>query len=163
MPWAIVGQVSVGAEDREVEIGRVSCSLRGGVLPLLFAYASQLSPDNLSFCIVDFLGDDGVRSLGSARWWPKRQGSLVNLGPGVAESVEGRILVRPRSFNTRWLRVGLPSPVLPVRCSVWVEGPGQVVAARFVPRSFSTASGFFVPSDEGAAPGGARPLVPSND
>jgi hypothetical protein len=105
--------------------------------------------------------DDGARSLGSDRWWPKLQPSAVRLGPGVVSEVAGTVLLRPRTYNLQWLKAGLPAPTMPVAVSAWL--PNGLVFPRFVPRGFSVGAGFFDVAGEPVGPGGAYAVGPADE
>jgi hypothetical protein len=161
MTWHPIGLTTVGANDREVSLGRFAGVLPGGVLHLQLRYAGEGSPDLLSFCIVDFLDDDGARSLGSDRWWPKAQPSAVRLGPGVVSEVAGTVLLRPRTYNLQWLKAGLPAPTLPVSVSAWL--PDGLSFPYFVPRGFAVGAGFFDVAGDPVGPGGAHAVGPADE
>ena len=120
MTWHPIGYRVVGPFDGEVSVGRFAGILPGGILHLLATYHGISGPDPLSFGIFDFLNDDGIRSLGSEKWWPRPQPSAVRLGPAPEEEAEGRILFRLRSYNTGWIRHGLPEPRFAVSVQAWL-------------------------------------------
>lgn len=156
--WHPIGYVIAAPTDREITVGRFASDLPGSVLSLQAAYRGPGSPDVLSFCILDFLDDDQTRSLGSERWWPKPQPSIVRLGPGVASAVSGSVLLRMRRYNRSWLESGLPGPTLPVLVSAWL--PVGTTVPRFVPRGFTVGDRFFDLTGGPVGPGAAHPLGP---
>jgi hypothetical protein len=133
MSWHPIGYRTVGALDGEVRIGRFAGTLPGGVLHLRAAYHGTSGPDPLSFGILDFLDDDGIRSVGSQKWWPKPQPSAVSLGPCPVAEVEGAILFSARSYNVKWLELGLPQPQIGVSVQAWL--PVGVSEPIFCPSS----------------------------
>lgn len=151
--WFPIGYAVMGPSSREVRAGRFAGTLPGGVLYLMAEYLGQGSPDPLSFLLFDFLDDDGIRPLQAGKWWPKEQPSVVQLGPGIASEVAGTILIRPRSYNLRWLEAGLPEPLLPVAVSAWLEtGTASPFA---VPRGFDAGNGVVDVIGEPVGPGAA--------
>ncbi len=136
MSWFPLGLVALGARSREVRVGRFSGDLLDGCLHLRVAYRGGGSPDPLSFFIVDFVGEDGIRSIGSEKWWPKAEPAAVKLGPCPATSASGVVTIKARSFNRRRLLEGFPSPVAPVSIEAFL--PSGSSYPWFTPSGFSS-------------------------
>jgi hypothetical protein len=136
MSWFPLGYVTLGSRSREVRVGRFSGELLDGSLHLRVAYRGGGSPDPLSFFIVDFVGDDGVRSIGSEKWWPKAEPAAVRLGPCPASEASGVVTIKARSFNRRRLLEGFPSPAAPVSVEAFL--PSGSAYPWFTPSGFSS-------------------------
>jgi hypothetical protein len=144
MPWQLVGLVGLGPASDEVVVGRVAADLIGGNLPLLVSTVSPSDPRPLGFGVVSFLGDDGIRSLPSGRYYPQREPQLVPLGPGFAATVAGSIRIKPRSYNRRWLEAGYPAATWFVRVDVEAEVGATI--PRFTPAGVVLGTDEFVPA-----------------
>ena len=144
MPWQLVGVVGLGPASDEVVIGRVAADLIGGTLPLLVSTLSPSDPRPLGFGVVAFVGDDGIRSLPSGRYYPQREPQLVPLGPGFNATVAGSIRIKPRSYNRRWLEAGYPSAVWFVRVDVEAENGATI--PRFTPASVVLGTDEYMPT-----------------
>jgi len=144
MPWQLVGVVGLGPASDEVPVGRVAADLIGGNLPLLVSTVFPSDPRPLGFGVVSFVGDDGIRSLPSGRYYPQREPQLLQLGPGYAATVAGSIRVKPRSYNRRWLEQGFPARSWFVRVDVLAET--AQAPAQFVPRGLVLGGVEFVPT-----------------
>jgi hypothetical protein len=143
MPWQLVGLVGLGPASDEVVVGRVAADLIGGSLPLLVSTLFPSDPRPLGFGVVSFLGDDGIRSLPSGRYYPQREPQLVPLGPGFDATVAGSIRIKPRSYNRRWLESGYPAATWLVR--VDVEAEVGTTIPRFTPAGVVLGDDEFVP------------------
>lgn len=158
--WHPIGFCVVGPASPEVRVGRFAGDLPGGVLHLRVAYHGPASPDPLSFFILDFLGDDGVRSLGSSRWWPRSEPSVVVLGPSYVSTVAGFVLLRARSYNTRWLSAGLPEPVAKISIQAYL--PSGSSSPLFVPGGLFSGPDQYGPIGDPVGPAGAYALGKMN-
>jgi hypothetical protein len=154
MPWQVVGVVGLGPESDEVTVGRVAADLIGGALPVLVTTVSPADPRPLGFGVVSFVGDDGIRSLPSARYYPQREPQALQLGPGYEATVAGSIRIKPRSYNRRWLEQGFPARSWLVRVDAMAAAGSTV--PRFVPRGFVLGASELV-----SAPGPGGSTAPS--
>jgi hypothetical protein len=111
----------------------------------------------LGFGVVSFVGDDGIRSLPAARYYPQREPQALQLGPGLDATVAGSIRIRPRSYNRRWLESGYPARAWFVRVDA-MAAVGSTVP-RFVPRSFSLGGVELVSTGSGDDPSNPFPLI----
>jgi hypothetical protein len=134
MPWFPVGIGYLHSASVEVAIGRVAGVLPGGLLHLRLDCGGGSDIDPLSFLIVDLLGDDGIRPLGSEKFWPKREPAAVRLGPSAEEAVAGVVTLRPRSINRRRLAEGEVLRALPVRVEAFLSA--QPALPRFSSAGF---------------------------
>jgi hypothetical protein len=161
MAWSPVGYVVLGPTTKEVRVGRLAGVLLDGTLHLRVGYGGSGSPDAFSFFIVDFKDDNGIRSVGSAKWWPRPEPSAVRLGPSPEIEIEGSVLIRARSFNSRRLLEGYPSPVAPVFVEAWL--PSGQGFPEFTPRGFAIGSDVFNLTGGPVGPAGAYSIgLPSN-
>jgi hypothetical protein len=112
--------VTVGPIDTVTDAGRVwlRISTDGG---------ESMRP--LAFGIVGFRSTGSTADLGSARYYPEAVPALVMLGPSPFGRVIGDITFRPRSYNLRWLSVGLPFAEWRITVEAFAVGtsPGQTV------------------------------------
>lgn len=158
--WQPIGFANLAANTPQVVIGRFAGELLNGVLHLRIAYEATAGPDPLSFLIVDFLDDDGTHSLGAEKYWPRPEPSVVRLGPSIESEAAGTVLLRPRSYNLRWLEAGLPAPRIPLSVSAWL--PNGISFPRYIPSGFADGFSVFDPSGDPVGPGGAEALIPRN-
>ena len=158
--WHPIGFVALSAFASQVVVGRFAGELPNGLLHLRMSYAARSSPDPLSFLIVDFLDDSGVHSLGSEKWWPRPEPGVVRLGPSIGPEAEGRVLLRPRSYNMRWLEAGVPLHFLPVFVEAWL--PQGTSSPQYLPTGFDDGFSLFDLSGVSVGPAGAQELIPRN-
>jgi hypothetical protein len=144
MPWQLVGVVGLGPASDEVVVGRVAADLIGGTLPLLVSTLFPSDARPLGFGVVAFLGDDGIRSLPSGRYYPQREPQLVALGPGFEGSIAGSVRIRPRSYNRRWLEAGYPAATWFVRVDAMAEIGATI--PRFTPAGVVLDTDEYVPA-----------------
>ena len=157
MPWSLVGVVALGASSGEVVVGRCAADLIDGHLPLLVSTVSPADPGPLGFGVVAFVGDDGIRSLPSARYYPHPQPSVCLLGPGLDATVAGSVRFKPRSYNRKWLEAGFPARSWFVRVSAMAAAGST--APRFTPRGIVLGSDELVPVGGAGSAGVAFPLI----
>lgn len=160
MSWLSIGYCVFGPNTKEVSIGRMAGELLNGILHLRISYHGSESPDPLSFYIVDFLNDDGVRSVDSVKFWPKGQPSACRLGPCPEVEVVGRVLIRARSLNARRLLSGFPAPVAPLSVQAFL--PAGTTFPRFTPAGIQAGEQLFNLTGAPVGPGGAHPVGLSN-
>lgn len=156
MPWLPIGFSVLGPRSREVPIGRFNGDLTDGSLHLRISYRGSGNPDPLSFFIVDFIGDDGIRSIGSEKWWPKAEPSAVRLGPCPAAVASGTVTIKARSFNRRRMLEGFPSPSAPVFAEVFLSA--GTVFPRFAPSGFRSGGVTFFLGGSPVGPAAAYAL-----
>jgi hypothetical protein len=144
MAWQLVGIVGLGPASDEVIVGRIAADLIGGSLPLLVSTLFPSDPRPLGFGVVSFLGDDGIRSLPSGRYYPQREPQLVPLGPGFDATIAGSLRIKPRSYNRRWLEAGYPAAAWFVRVDAMAEIGSTV--PRFTPAGLVLGADEFVPA-----------------
>jgi hypothetical protein len=157
MAWQLVGVVGLGPASDEVVVGRVAADLIGGNLPLLVSTVSPSDPRPLGFGVVSFLGDDGIRSLPSGRYYPQREPQFVPLGPGLENTVAGSIRIRPRSYNRRWLEAGYPAAAWFIRVDVEAESGATV--PRFTPAGVVLGTDEYVPTGGAGDAGSSFALI----
>lgn len=153
--WLPVGLVWVSGTTGETTVGRVAATVLGGVLHLR-ASTLGANPDPLSFLIFDFLSTDGERSLGSEKWWPRAEPAAVRLGPGVTDTIDGRVLLQPRGYNRQWLRVGHPSRTLPILVEAFTAS--GTTLPRFLPSGVVAGDGVYRAATGSPGSDGPHPL-----
>jgi hypothetical protein len=161
MPWFPVGACYLSSTSVEVAIGHVSGVLSGGLLHLRLDCGGGSDVDPLSFLIVDLLGDDEIRPLGSEKFWPKREPAAMRLGPCAEEAVSGVVTLRSRSINKRRLAEREGPRFLPVRVEAFL--PSQPALPRFTPAGFARGEQQLQLSGGPIGPGGAWPVRLSDD
>ena len=127
--------------------------LLNGCLHLRIAYQGTADPDPLSFFIVDFLDDDGIRSIDSVKFWPKAQPAACRLGPCPETEVAGRVMMRARSLNRRRLLSGFPVPTAPFSVEVFL--PAGTTFPRFTPAGLQLGDDLLELVGDAVGPGGA--------
>jgi len=133
--WKLAGIAAISARSAEVSLGSAAGTTLEGRVPLLLTTLQPANVWPLGFAVVGLVEAGNVRSFGSERYYPQREPTLVNLGPGVSSSYSGRIVLRPRGYNRRWLESGYPAPVWIVRAAVYDNGANT--APTFTPNSFT--------------------------
>ena len=135
MGWQPLGVAALTAKTEEVTLGRLGIELSQGQLLVRLSTSAGGSVRPLAFGVVGFIDDDGIRSLGDARYYPQLEPSVVSLGYGDLTAVTGRLTFRPRAYNLRWLEVGLPSAVWRLTVEVFV--PAGVTVPAFSVSAFA--------------------------
>lgn len=131
MAWQTVGVVSVDALTEIARFGPVAASLDQGRLWLRLSTVSPVQTRPLAFAIVGMIDAEGSQPLQSQKHWPEPWPAVMHLGPGPFTSAAGELFVKPRSYNLKWLEVGLPARVWTLRAEVL--GPGAVTDPRYSP------------------------------
>lgn len=129
MAWQTVGVVSVDALTERATFGPVSGSLDQGRLWLRLSTVSPPQPKPLAFGIVGLIDEQGSQPLASQKHWPSPWPAVMYLGPGPFSAVAGDLYLKPRSYNLKWLEVGLPARVWMVKAEVL--GPGATTDPRY--------------------------------
>lgn len=132
MAWQPIGSAVITARTEEVTLGRLGIELSQGQLLVRMSTVGGGSIRPLAFGIVGFVDDDGIRSLGDARYYPQTEPSVLSLGYGDRTEATGRLTFRPRAYNLRWLEVGLPRSVWRISAEAFVPA-GVTVPAYSVP------------------------------
>jgi hypothetical protein len=103
--------------------------------------------------IVDFLSDEGVRSVGSEKFWPKPQPAAVSLGPCVEQIVAGEVLLKARRITRRQFASTIP----PSGARFWVEAfiPPGTAEPRYVSPLVGEGEVTFTLTGEPVGPAGA--------
>jgi len=153
VPWLPIGYQVIGPNSREVSVGRMAGELLDGCLHLRIAYRGSAVPDPLSFFIVDFLDDDGIRSVESVKFWPKREPAACRLGPCPETEVAGRVMMRARSLNRRRLLSGYPVPAAPFLVEAYL--PAGSTFPRFTPAGVRLGDDLLELVGDAVGPGGA--------
>jgi hypothetical protein len=109
--WETIGVVAVTATTETVRVGQFTSQTDDGRIWLRVSSGGAANLRPLAFGILSFIGTSGTRELGNARYYPDTAPSVVQLGPGPITEAVGWIDFRPRSYNQRWLSVGLPARV----------------------------------------------------
>jgi hypothetical protein len=120
--WQPVGVVNVTATTDRADFGEFSADLDQGRLWVRLSTSGAAGIRPLAFGIVGLIADDDTEQLGTAKYYPDQFSTVVQLGPGPYTAVRGRLFFRPRSYNQRWLSVGLPSAVWTVTAEVLSQG-----------------------------------------
>jgi len=157
--WQTVGVVTVTAESETVTVGQLTTDTDQGRVWLEVASLNGRDMRPLGFAVLSFVSSSGVHEVGYSKYFPDTAPAVVTLGPGPVSSVSGTVELRPRSYNTRWLSVGLPTRVWCVKVSALVLN-GQTDPS-FGPRGFRNSVRKFFPSRGPVGPRGAWAL--SND
>lgn len=153
MPWLPIGYQVIGPNSREVSVGRMAGELLNGCLHLRIAYHGAATPEPLSFYIVDFLDDQGVRSVESVKFWPKNEPAACRLGPCPETEVEGRVMMRARSLNRRRLLSGFPVPMAAFSVEAFL--PAGNTFPRFTPAGVQLGDDLLELVGAAVGPGGA--------
>jgi hypothetical protein len=127
--WTLIGTATANAETEQVTVGPIDTFTDDGRVWLRISTDGGESMRPLAFGIVGFKSTGGSNDLGTARYYPERGPTLVQLGPSPFKRVVGEITFRPRSYNLRWLSVGLPFAVWRFTVEAFVVGAatGQTV------------------------------------
>lgn len=133
--WKLAGIATVTARSTEVGLGTCSGTTIDGRVPLLITTLQPANVWPLGFGLVGLVEAGNVRSFGTEKYYPQREPSLVNLGPGVSGTFSGRIVFRPRGYNRRWLDSGYPAPVWVIRAAVFDDG--ATTTPTYSPNSFT--------------------------
>jgi hypothetical protein len=154
--WRTVGACSINARTLSVGLGFLDVPLTDGFLHMRFSTTAPADPTPLSFAIVRPIAAGGSGGLPDGRYYPNRDPSVVALGPGVGASFVGRILLRPRSYNARWLMAGYPARTWSVVAEVWAAM--AEVAPWFNPAGFVSGDRNLRAAADRIGPAGAAPL-----
>ena len=112
-------------------LGPVSAALDQGRLWLRLSTVSPPQPKPLAFGIIGLIDGQGSQPLASQKHWPSPWPAVMYLGPGPFSAVAGVLYLKPRSYNLKWLSVGLPARVWTVKAEVL--GPGATTDPRYAP------------------------------
>lgn len=105
----------------------------------------------LAYCYFQLRADDGTRTATQERYNPTADPQLVRIDPGpLAATFSGSLVLIPRSYNRRWLEVGLPSSVLSVWAEAWLP-QGAADPDAVVP-GFRDGAGRLVADSPAATP-----------
>lgn len=157
MSWRPLGVVTMGPLTDRVSFGKVGANLLDRSLFLRFRTTIPTSPTPLAFAVVQPVATDETSGLAEARYYPSTDPTVVRLGPGVSDTFEGVIRLRPRRYNNRWLETGYPSRSWRVEAEAWI--PVGTVLPWFNPEGFTDGVRILRPSTETVGPGGAAPLT----
>jgi len=120
--WTLIGTAAVTAETEQVTVGSIDTFTDDGRVWLRISTDGGQSIRPLAFGIVGFRSTGGTNDLGTARYYPEPVPTLVQLGSSPFKRVVGEITFRPRSYNLRWLSVGLPFAVWRFTVEAFVVG-----------------------------------------
>lgn len=120
--WTLIGTATVTPETEQVKVGPIDTFTDQGRVWLRISSNRGESMRPLAFGIVGFRSTGGTADLGSARYYPEEAPSLVVLGPSPFVRLIGEITFRPRSYNLRWLSVGIPVSEWRVTVEAFVVG-----------------------------------------
>jgi hypothetical protein len=147
----------MGPLTDRVSFGRVGAELVDRALFIRFRTTTPSNPVPLAFAVVQPVATDDTSGLMEARYYPAPDPTVVQLGPGVADTFTGIIRLRPRRWNTRWLQAGYPSRSWRVEADAWI--PAGVVVPFFNPDGFTDGARILRPSTQTVGPAGAAPLT----
>lgn len=133
--WKLVGIATVTGTTTEVVVGSCSGTAPNKIVPLLLTTLQPANVHPLGFAVVGLVNNANLREFGSEKYYPQKEGSLLNLGPGVSQQFSGRVVFRPRRYNRRWLDAGYPAPVWVIRADVY-EGDATTQPS-YTPHSFT--------------------------
>lgn len=162
MGWQPAGSIAITATTPEVAFGWFSGDLLEDRLLVRLTSSAGGTLRPLSFGIVGFIGDDGTRSLGEARYYPQPEPSVVALGFGDLSQVSGRLVFRARGYNLQWLKAGIPGRVWNLSAEVFITA--GVTAPTYTPAGFADgAIQKIARAVDGAVPGLKLAQVAWND
>jgi hypothetical protein len=105
MAWQSVGSVAVGPNDLRVTVGAVTLAAGADTLWVRCVQQGGQSPWPYGFGLLSWQTTEG-RELGTAKVFGHLEGEVFRLGVGLSPVERGGVLVlEPRSYNLRWLRV----------------------------------------------------------
>jgi hypothetical protein len=105
MAWQSVGSVNIGPADSRVVVGPIEVPPDGGVE--LMVRQTTASPGfKFAYGIAAF-ESQGVRPLGSVRFWAGPTWESFRLGSGLSSPNRiGSLVIEPRSYNLAWAKNG---------------------------------------------------------
>lgn len=144
MAWQFVGSVTFGPETKIATVGSVQVPREGGLR--LKVVGGDGAPFQFGYCLLSFESTYG-RELGTIRVWPRPAVTAYLLGEGLAPvDTFGRLVIEPRTWNTRWIRAGFPLSV-----GVLADLPSPLPSDRVIPEGYVSAFGddlFFIPDGD---------------
>lgn len=157
MTWKPVGRALIRASDLEVRVGSVDVGLSDRTLFLRCRSNAGRTMIPLAFGIVVPRSTVEGSAAPTGRYYPQESEGLVALGPCLGSRFTGEILFRPRSYNLRWLEVGLPGKVWDLNVDVW--GADGSTSPTFRVSGWTDGTYTFSISGDRVGPAGAAPLT----
>ena len=131
-----IGVSTLTALTVRATIGSFTGDLVNGQLLLQISTLSPADFQGMAFGVVSFIDNDtGVRVLGDARYYPKPEPTVIALGYGDRESVDGVVVFEPRAYNLRWIKAQEGNVVW--RISAEVDTPFGVSVPAFTPTAMA--------------------------
>lgn len=138
MAWEYVGGASFGPNTSEVTVGSVTVPRVGGLQ--IKVTGGDGAPFQFGYCLLGFRSTFGYE-LGIIRVWPRPEFTAYWLGQGMrVTDTNGSLVVRPRTWNLRWVEAGFP-----LSLSVLADVPSLVYPDAYTPNGYGSPEGQELP------------------
>jgi hypothetical protein len=134
MAWQWIGSASIGPQSGQAVIGSLQVPRQGGLRLKITGGAG--APFQFGYCLLSFESTYG-RELGTIRVWPRPELTAYHLGADLSPvDTFGRLVIEPRTWNTRWIRAGFSLTV-----GVLADLPSLMPDDRFLPDGLADDAG----------------------
>jgi len=134
MAWQWIGSTSISPESGQAVIGSLQVPREGGLR--LKITGGGGAPFQFGYCLLSYESTYG-RELGTIRVWPRPELTAYHLGASLSPvDTFGRLVIEPRTWNTRWIRAGFSLTV-----GVLADLPSLMPDDRFLPDGLADDAG----------------------